>query len=173
MCVCGKVHSRVAPGLRMQGRSPDATTPRRPANAASANQATPAGPALPARRVAPLGGRSEATGGPYFIASAVHFLTKLFFAAPASFLSPACVSQAAIAVFAAPALVAVFASVAHFLTKLFFAAPASFLSAACVSQAALAVPAPASASHFFMKLVLAAPASFFSVAFASHPASAA
>src|SRR6267378_3224606 len=85
----GPVRKRPIPDFL---RATDATNPRRPANAASANQATPAGPALPARRVAPLGGRSEATGGATFVAGAVHFLTKLFFAAPASFLAPACVS---------------------------------------------------------------------------------
>jgi hypothetical protein len=63
-------------------------------------------------------------------------LTKLFFAAPESFFSLACDSQAAVA--------ALLASLSHFLTKLFFAALESFFSAAWASQPeALAVGANA------------------------------
>ena len=56
------------------------------------------------------------------VASFTHFLTKLDFAAPASFLSEACAVQAL------PA--ASVASFMHFLVKLVLAAPASFFSAA-------------------------------------------
>src|SRR5574337_100706 len=100
-------------------------------------------------------------------ASVTHFLTKLVRAAPASFLSSACLSHAALAGAAVPPP----ASFSHLVTKLLRAAPASFFSSACLSQAA--APPPASASHFFMKLAWAAPASFFSLACASHAALAA
>lgn len=63
-------------------------------------------------------------------ASAVHFLTKLVFAAPASFLVAAWASQE------------LAASFAHLLLKLVKAAPASFLSAACALQVASAAIAP-------------------------------
>ena len=65
------------------------------------------------------------------VASLMHFLVKLFLAAPASFLSAACASHVAVAVAKAAA-----ASFSHFCTKLFLAAPASFLSAACASHVA-------------------------------------
>src|SRR5882757_4990976 len=55
-------------------------------------------------------------------ASVTHFLVKLVFAAPASFFSAACASQA------------VLASFSHFVRKLFWAAPASFFSADCALQ---------------------------------------
>jgi hypothetical protein len=57
-------------------------------------------------------------------ASPTHFLVKLFFAAPASFLPAASVSQ----IFCA--------SPSHFYMKLVRAAPASFLSVACTLQVA-------------------------------------
>src|SRR5271157_692118 len=66
-----------------------------------------------------------------FIASVTHFLTKEVFAAPASFLSAACPSQAVLS---------------HLVMKLVLAAPASFLSVAWVAQASSAkasVGAPA------------------------------
>ena len=65
------------------------------------------------------------------VASLMHFLVKLFLAAPASFLSAACASQVVVAVAKAAA-----ASFSHFWTKLFLAAPASFFSAACASHVA-------------------------------------
>ena len=52
------------------------------------------------------------------MASDTHFLVKLVLAAPASFLSAACISQL------------VCASFVHFVMKLFIAAPASFFAAA-------------------------------------------
>jgi hypothetical protein len=55
-------------------------------------------------------------------ASAVHFVVKLFLAAPASFFSSADFVQAAPASFW------------HLLMKLFSAAPANFFSAACALQ---------------------------------------
>jgi len=57
--------------------------------------------------------------------SVTHFLVKLVFAAPLSFLSAAAASQAAVA------------SVSHFFMKLVFAAPASFLSADSLVQVGL------------------------------------
>src|ERR1700712_2268309 len=89
-----------------------------------------------------------------FAASATHFLVKLVFAAPASFLSAAAASQVSLALGLAAAAVVPPMSLLHLVTKLVFAAPASFLSAACESQ----VETPASLLHFFRKLVLAAPA---------------
>jgi hypothetical protein len=65
------------------------------------------------------------------VASLMHFFKKLFFAAPASFLSLACASQLAVA-----AVNAAEASFSHFWTKLVLAAPTSFFSAACASQVA-------------------------------------
>ena len=73
--------------------------------------------------------QSLALVGGYFVAavaSFTHLLTKLVFAAPASFLSAACAVQV---LFAASV-----ASFMHFFTKLVLAAPASFFSAACASQ---------------------------------------
>src|SRR5262249_34878485 len=57
-------------------------------------------------------------------ASVTHFLVKLVFAAPESFLPEACLSQA------------LFASFSHLVMKLFCAAPESFLSADCILQLA-------------------------------------
>ena len=65
----------------------------------------------------------------YLLASATHFLVKLFFAAPFKLFSAAFASQLALA----PAILASFS---HFLIKLFLAAPASFLSVALASHAA-------------------------------------
>ena len=56
------------------------------------------------------------------VASDTHFLVKLVFAAPASFLSAACASQLACASFL------------HLVMKLVIAAPASFLLAASSLQ---------------------------------------
>ncbi len=61
----------------------------------------------------------------------MHFLVKLFFAAPANFLSEACASHVAVA-----ADNAADASFSHFWMKLFLAAPASFFSEACASHVA-------------------------------------
>jgi hypothetical protein len=58
-------------------------------------------------------------------ASLTHFVVKLLLAAPASFLSAACLSQAAPASFS------------HLATKLALAAPASFFSAAWAVQLGL------------------------------------
>src|SRR6185436_13188815 len=88
----------------------------------------------------------------------MHFLVKLVRAAPASFFSVACASQAT------SGLVA---SATHLFVKLVLAAPASFFSSACVSHLSRAMLAD-SALHFFRKLVLAAPASFLSAACASQ-----
>src|SRR5262245_28262567 len=63
------------------------------------------------------------------MASVTHFFVKLSFAAPASFLSAAVLSQAD------------FASVSHFFMKLVIAAPASFLLvASTLHDAAYALP---------------------------------
>src|SRR5271170_6112741 len=63
--------------------------------------------------------RRPSTDGAHVpVASVTHFLVKLVFAAPASFLSAAWVSQAASASFV------------HFVMKLVFAAPARFLAVA-------------------------------------------
>src|SRR5271169_1188530 len=71
--------------------------------------------------------RRPSTDGAHVpMASVTHFLVKLIFAAPASFLSAAWLSQA------------VLASVSHFFKKLVLAAPASFLSVACAMQLASA-----------------------------------
>jgi len=83
------------------------------------------------QRYAPSDGslpqRAIASVQDYFVASATHFFTKLFFAAPYSFFAAACASQVA---WAEPPL----ASFSHFCTKLVFAAPDRCLSAAFASH---------------------------------------
>jgi len=83
------------------------------------------------------------------LVSVLHFLTKLFLAAPASFFSAAWASQAADAVVAP-------ASLSHFFRKLVLAAPASFFSVALASQlastASADVDSPTMASVKAMKI---------------------
>src|SRR5690242_974605 len=76
-----------------------------------------------------IAGSEPLSGGDFQppVASLTHFLVKLVFAAPASFLSAAALSHAAVA------------SLWHFFMKLLSAAPASFLSVACALQVGLVV----------------------------------
>src|SRR6478672_3671190 len=87
-----------------------------------------AGPTIPELAssgfVLQVRGTSPCAGQP--LASATHFLTKLVFAAPASFLLDAWTSQLEAA--------AAFASDSHFFVNDALAAPASFFCAACASQ---------------------------------------
>src|SRR4051812_17279859 len=74
---------------------------------------------------------AAAAGGIYVpTASVTRFLVKLVLAAPASFFSAACASQADLA------------SVSHFFMKLFLAAPASFFSPDWVLQLGLCAKLP-------------------------------
>src|SRR5689334_3955950 len=115
----------------------------------------------PASNYEPLGGPGATPLTIYLtaaVASVTHFLTKLFLAAPANFLSAACPSHVLVAASAA--------SLSHFLMKLVFAAPDSFFSAACASHAGLAANAAVLAQNANMaktaeiRFIIGGPLSF-------------